>query len=250
MNENPKVSLLITLATPHYGFPKLSSHFESLLKHIFEPEAVDVLSQDKGVYSTIYTVSDQKKFLKLTMINVQGSLKRLAGGDGIIKPEPVSEMINIVEPRTHFHIHKSHLVFNDLIKFLSQKTSIYKIQLLNIKFPSVYILHPIYIYFKISINNKIEQRYPIEGEVTVSSNETTFKFPQVIYTGYSEDSTEKPIISIEVFRKKLLLHELLLKESFYLDLEDGKTISTRYKLQNQIVNCNFIIVSYKLGKEY
>ena len=53
LHQQSNVSIMITLATPHYGFQKLSYYFEPFLKHIFVPEAVEVLSQDKGFFAVI-----------------------------------------------------------------------------------------------------------------------------------------------------------------------------------------------------
>ena len=63
------------------------------------------------------------------MVNVQGSIKRLGGGDGTFKPESVSEMINYVVHRHHFRINKSLSVFNLIKDFLTNSAVIYKLQL-------------------------------------------------------------------------------------------------------------------------
>lgn len=246
LNEFVKISLLITLGTPQYGFPKLSKHFVSVLKHIFVPEAVDVLSHNKGVYVTINDQIDQYSFLKVTMINVQGSRKDLVGGDGIFKPEPVSEMINIVEPRSHFYIHKSYTVFNHLKKFLTHNVYIYKIQLINIKFSLPQSSYPFNVYFEVKSNHKITKHYPIEDLIEVSNNKCKLKFPHIIFTGYSKKRFQSKKVNICLFKKNHLTDELLLENSIRIKSSKEARIVFNQELQNKKVYCSFSVISYKL----
>ncbi len=248
IGANHRISMLITLGTPQYGFPKLSNYFDTLLKHIFEPEAVDVLSQDKGIYPIINTVIDPKDYLKLTIINAQGSLKRLAGGDGIFKPEPVPEMINIVEPRNHFRINKSHLVFNDLYTFLSHNAFIYKILLTSIDFSETDSIDPFEIFLKIKTLNEIEQRFPIEESIEVLNNNVRFSYPHIIFTGYLVNIKEEEEIQITIYKKKIFTNEILLDQHFKISFDDKSQTMSYLELQNQnqSVRGNFNIIRYKL----
>ena len=248
LGKKPNISLLVTLATPQYGFPKLSNHFETILKHIFVPESVDVLSQDKGVFSIINNIPDQNEYLKLTMINIQGSLKRLAGRDGLFKPEPVSEMINIVQPRSHFHVHKSHAVFNNLIKFFLSNVFIYKIQLESIEFKSTKYSKQFEVYFIIKNENYgHRQRYPIEENIEVSSKNVKLHYPFIIFTGDTVLKSSHKEVKISLIRKKLLSHENLITGSIPINFSKKSSMVRHLTLQNQNVACKLKIISYKLG---
>lgn len=108
------------------------------------------------VHTDVNNIYHEKEFDKITMINVQGALKRLAGGDGTFKPGPVGEMINFVEHRNHFKLHKSHRVFNHIKPFLCNTVSIFKIQVEKIQFPFIQILNSFYIYFIIKVQDEKE----------------------------------------------------------------------------------------------
>ncbi len=247
--EKSNVSMLITIASPHHGMMKSLRHFGSVFKLIFPPEAVELFSQDKGVHVNIDKIYHEEEFTQITMVNVQGSLKRLAGGDGTFRPAPVSEMINLVEHRNHFRIHKSHRVFNHLKEFICNNVGVYKIQLHKIEFPYIQILNKFYIYFIIAIDGQKEQHYPVMDEIEVSSNELNLENPFIIFTGKNDLFEHEKVISISIYRKKLLSDEKLLEESFSIELAKNKPILTEKIIGNQIVSCYLKTISYRLGKE-
>ena len=245
--NSSNVSLLITLATPHYGLPKYLKAFESFFRMIVNPQTVDLFSEENGIQ--IINKMHEKNEINITEINVQGSMKRLAGGDGTFKPEPVSEMINNVVHRHHFRINKSIKVFNLLKDYLCNEAQIFKIQLNVVDFSASMIINPINIYFIIKIDNCIEQRFPIQDDLEISSNSAFSMKPFTIFAGKFESFSQHKKITISLYRRKRLTSEKIIEESFLIQATNEEPIFDYHILSNQIVSLNFNSISYKIGRE-
>lgn len=251
-NENRNknnVSLLITMGAPHYGMFKSLHYFESFFKHIFPPETVELFSVENGVHKDVNNIYHEEEFDQITMINVQGALKRLAGGDGTFKPGPVGEMINLVEHRNHFKLNKSHRVFNHLKPFLCNNVSIFKIQVEQIDFPFIQILNSFYIHFTIKVQDQKEQRYPFLNELEIASNVSNLSRPLIIFAGPSDLKDQIKRITLSISRKKRLTSEKLIEQSFSIQLANDEPIVDEKIIENQIVSCKVKVISYQLGKE-
>lgn len=244
--NSSNVSLLITFAAPYDGVAKNLTPIKSLFKLVFDPEAVDLLSGRGTVFqlSKIY----QKKELFITSVNVQGSLKRFGGTDGIIKPAPESDMINYVVNRNHFRIKKSLKVFNLLKDFLTNEAIIYKIQLISISLPTIQVLSKIMIYLEIEVDDEIFQRFPIMEDLELEDNEYIPSIPQIIFTGKSDNFNQTKEIKVKVFRKKVFSDEKLLEEVFIINLDNEEPVFAYQNIQNSLISLNFNVISYKSGK--
>ena len=238
------VSLLITLATPHHGLPKYLRAFEPFFRVIIDPKTVDLFSQKNGILS-LNSIYQKDELLNITMVNVQGSMKRLAGGDGTFKPEPVSEMINYKVHGHHFRINKSIKIFNLIQDYLTNNVLIYKIQLNNIDFLSTMILHPIHVFIVINVENEFEQRFPINEELEFSSNATQISYPYTIISGRFNDFELQKKVTISLYRKKLLSNEKLLEQTFSILPPSQEPLFDYQIINNSIVAVNITIVSYK-----
>lgn len=102
---------------------------------MFNPDMIKNFTKENGIYS-INDSCPRLKFNKITMVNVNGALRRLMGGDGLYRPQKPSEMININIPQNHFNIHKNAEISNLLEEFLYNKVIVYKISLISLGFPS------------------------------------------------------------------------------------------------------------------
>ena len=133
---------------------------------MFNPDMIKNFTKENGIYS-INDSCPRLKFNKITMVNVNGALRRLMGGDGLYRPQKPSEMININIPQNHFNIHKNSEISNLLEEFLYNKVIVYKISLISLGFPSKKISDSVYVYFRIKVDD-IDQRYPVSQEIRIS----------------------------------------------------------------------------------
>ena len=247
MANTPKVSMLIALASPHYGLLHSLKHIESVFKIIFKQEELDLFSDEIGLLSmNKENVKQDSTFI--TMINVQGSMKLLGGGDGLFRPQPVSEMINYVINKNHFKMNKNSFVVNLIKEFLLSPICIYKLELASIDFPEALFLHKIDIFFIIQTKTK-KQRYPITKELEISSSINHLEIPQIIFAGKGKATNIKHKMKIAVFRKKRFSNELLVEKEILIQLTENKPIIKTMMLKNQIVTIKLKTISYTLEKD-
>ena len=245
--NNLKVSLVITLASPHYGVLQTFKSFESFFKLVFDSNVVDLFSHKKGI-QRLNKIHQKSELLQVTEINVQGSLKRLRGGDGTFRPEPVSEMINYVVHRNHFRVNKSLKVFNLVEDYLLHKANVFKIQLNCIDFLNIHIINHICIFFTIKVGNH-EQRYPVEDDIEITAENKNIK-PQIIFSGKFNELVEEEEIIVSLFHKRRLSNQKLLESSFNVQKPtDEKPRFEFHTLENQLLSLNLISTSYNMGNE-
>ena len=101
------------------------------------------------------------------MINVHGSVKLLGGSDGLMRPQPISEMINYKTNKSHFKMNKNHFVVKLIRDFLLNPICIYKLEITSINFPTIELIHKIDIFLEIQAEDEIKQRFPLEKELEI-----------------------------------------------------------------------------------
>lgn len=246
MVQSASVSLLITLATPHYGVVKYLYSFESIFRLLIKSETVELFKQEEGLLK-INKMHQKGELLKVTMINIQGFMKRLGGTDGIIKPEPVSEMINYVVHKNHFRINKSIKVYNILKDFLFDDASIYKIQLDYVGFPNINILNKIYIYFIVKIQGKEEQKYPVAENIEIQEENNEQIKPTIIFAGKFDPLDFEKQVTISLYRKRRLIDDKLVEKTFIIHPAIDEPIFHHQTMENQLVLVNISVASYNLS---
>ncbi len=170
----------------------IPSHMQTI--RTFGPEGKTKLINRAVVDADVYTS---------TMINIVGSISALGGTDGLFKPKPVNDMVNLKIPATHFTINKISPSYEIILGILLNKFKAIKIRLLYIEIPEDISSDGKEYFFNILRNNIENQRYPISGFIELKDNILIPKKPQIVYVGIGHDF-ENEKISFQVFQRKIL----------------------------------------------
>lgn len=246
LNNKLNVHLFIALASPYYGLLHTIKHIDSVFKLIFKPEELELFSEDKGLLSVDNKTQDCESHF-VTMINIQGSLKLLAGGDGLFRPQPVSEMINYITNANHMKINKSYRVLNIIKDFICKPIDIYKIQLVSIDFPDIEILEKFDIFFTIKVSSK-EQRYPLFEDIEISSKKNQLEVPQIIFVDKLAQKSNS-IVHLAIYRKKHFTNELLIDGDVPVQFINKNSYQKEFIIKNQFVVLNLNLITYPLEKK-
>jgi pimeloyl-ACP methyl ester carboxylesterase len=250
-----KVRFCMTLGSPHYGVFNILKPFADLIYVMtksFIPSQMDIVKNfsPKGRMVKINEVIDEEDVYKLTMVNLMGQLP-LVGTDGLFKPKPIHDMVNIRVPANHFMVNKTEASYQVIRGFLFNRTKVFKLRLLYVKIPKSKEAGDKKYYFKIDQEDKPSQRYPISGFIELNDHILIPKEPLIIYVGMSQNP-ENDEIEIQVFERKVLQDLAIIDQKISIPLGSTEKVFDSIVLTAPTEKTKFVlaIVSYKLEHTY
>ncbi len=214
VSQQQKVRLCATLGSPHYGVLSIFAAFTNIVLAItksFLPSKMELIKDfsPKGRMVKINETIMAEDLYTTTMVNIMGSLQKLGGTDGLFKPKPIHDMVNLKIAANHFQVNKVESSYCPIRDLLLNQAKVFKLRLLYIHVPHIddfkgKRIHEKEYFFRISSENKQWQRYPLSGYVAVRDQSLIPKEPLVIYTGMSYNP-EYEEITIEIYQKDILL---------------------------------------------
>ncbi|OLS21513.1 MAG: Extracellular esterase EstB precursor [Candidatus Heimdallarchaeota archaeon LC_3] len=173
-----RIRALFTMGSAHKGISKYVNLYIRLEGG--KATARDLVSD--GPLEQMNEIMSQQDLYSSTMVNIGGAMFRYRGGDGFVKLQPLSDMINLKVPVSHRKLNKTDKSYKIIQNLLLNKFWVYKIRLLYIqpdeKFPNVDYT------FKVSTNTNMKFNYPAEGGIRTGINPYTPEVPVIIYSGY------------------------------------------------------------------
>ena len=207
-NIYSKVRLCVTLGSPHYGVFPVLKPFMNLIARLtksFIPSQMETVKtfRPEGRTSLINKAVVDADVYTSTMINIAGSLPKLGWTDGLFKPKPIHDMVNLKIPSTHFNINKISASYEIILKILLNRVKIFKLRLLYIETSEDDLVNGKEYFFRFCRKSKEEQRYPMSGYMMLTDQILIPKKPQIVYVGMGHDLVNE-LISIQIFQKKTI----------------------------------------------
>ena len=204
----------------------------------------------KGRMVKINEAIVEEDVYKLTMVNLMGALP-LVGTDGLFKPKPINDMVNIRIQANHFMVNKTEASYQIIRGFLFNRTKVFKLRLLYVKIPKSKEVGNRKYYFNIYHEDKPSQRYPISGFIELSDHILIPKEPLIIYVGMSLNP-ESDEIEIQVFEKKFLQDLAIINQKVVIPLGSTEKFFDSIVLTAPTEKTKFVLalVSYKLEHTY
>ncbi|MFW9995775.1 MAG: lipase family alpha/beta hydrolase [Candidatus Odinarchaeota archaeon] len=247
-----KVRLCVTLGSPHYGVFHILKPFAKIIRNMaksiipshlntlsnFSPDGSMVPINETAVKSDLYTS---------TMVNISGSLPLLGGTDGLFKPKPVNDMINIKVPANHYMVHKIPKSYKIIRDLLLNKARVFKLQLLYVEAPESKKSDENEYFFRIKHKNKRVQRYPVSGYVELGDQTLIPRKPLIMYVGMSTN-LENELISIKVFQKGAILDQEIVHQKLEIPLKSKEKLVKYIMFTSPVDQTKFVLAlfSYSL----